>query len=156
MGKIYDLALKNNAIRSLEDAFNEFPGELDDSCNYVINEEYQDYYFKYDVKDIVFVKNYKYNNGNSGNNHLFVIIEDNYAVSLDYLCLLISSNLSKLNYDANKLLLKNNINNLNKDSIVKTDVIYSIKNDDILFKIGKIIDEQYAIYQKSFIQIYSK
>ena len=52
--------------------------------------------------------------------------------------MLISSNLEKLKYDANKLLEKNTTNKLKKDSIVKTDVIYKINQNEILFKVGEV------------------
>ena len=53
----------------------------------------------YNVGDIVFVPKFKYEDGSNGINHLFVIIEkNNYAIPLDYFCLLISSNIKKLRY----------------------------------------------------------
>ena len=64
--------------------------------------------------------------------------------------MLISSNLEKLKFNSNKLLEKGNINNLHKDSIVKTDVIYKISNEQILFKIGKVDNEKIEEYKKNF------
>lgn len=64
--------------------------------------------------------------------------------------MLISSNLEKLKFNSNKLLEKDNINNLHKDSIVKTDVIYKISNEQILFKIGKVDNEKIEEYKKNF------
>ena len=86
-----------------------------------------------------------------GKDHLFVIIDqDNTAVPIENFGMLISSNLEKLKFNSNKLLKKDNINNLHKDSIVKTDVIYKISNEQILFKIGKVDNEKIEEYKKSF------
>jgi len=63
--------------------------------------------------------------------------------------MLISSNLDKLKFNANKFLEKDKINNLNKDSIVKTDVIYKISNEQIIFKIGIVNHEKIEEYKKS-------
>ena len=64
--------------------------------------------------------------------------------------MLISSNLEKLKYKSNKLLEKNSKNNLKKDSIVKTDIIYNIHTRDILFKVGQVDIKQIEEYKKSF------
>ena len=86
-----------------------------------------------------------------GKDHLFVIIDqDNTAVPIENFGMLISSNLEKLKFNSNKLLKKDNINNLHKDSIVKTDVIYKISNEQILFKIGKVDNEKIEEYKKNF------
>lgn len=79
----------------------------------------------YEIGDIVFVSEYKYKDGSSGNGHLFVIIdkEMNELVSIEYFGLIISSrvykqkNLSKYQY--NELLKKSKLNGLLCDSIVK-------------------------------------
>ena len=59
-------------------------------------------------------------------------------------------NLEKLKFSSNKLLKKDEINNLHKDSIVKTDVIYKIKDEQISFKIGRIDEEKIVEYKISF------
>ncbi len=64
--------------------------------------------------------------------------------------MIISSNLDKLKFKTNKLLQKDEINNLHKDSIVKTDVIYKISNEQIIFKIGKVDNEKIEEFKKSF------
>ena len=64
--------------------------------------------------------------------------------------MLISSNLEKLKYSVNVLLKKDEINNLNKDSIVKTDVMYRIREKDILFKVGRVELEQIMEYRNRF------
>lgn len=148
-----EYALKSGRIRPLEDAFEEFPVEEEDhkgNAYYYVKEE-NGKYNKYSVGDIVFVRKYKYKDGKEGNDHLFVIVEENnLLVPIEYLSMLISSNLEKIKYDANKLLKKDKINNLNKDSIVKTDIIYSIHEDEILFKVGKVNIEQIMQYRENF------
>ena len=64
--------------------------------------------------------------------------------------MLISSNLDKLKYKANKFLEKDGQNNLHKDSIVKTDMIYKILSEQIVLKIGKIDKDKVEEYKKSF------
>lgn len=94
-----------------------------------------------------------YSDGRIGTNHLFVIIDkNNTAVPIENISMLISSNLSKLKFKANKLLKKDKTNNLYKDSIVKTDVIYKIPNEQISFRIGKIDIEKVEEYKKSFYE----
>ena len=66
--------------------------------------------------------------------------------------MIISSNLDKLKYKANKLLEKDVNNGLYKDSIVKTDVIYKILNEQIIFKIGKVDDYRIEEYKNSFYE----
>ena len=83
----------------------------------------------------------------------FVIVEqNNIAVPIENFGMLISSRLTKLKYPANKLLEKDDKNNLNMDSIVKTDVIYKILNNQILFKIGKVDTTKIEEYKNSFIE----
>lgn len=64
--------------------------------------------------------------------------------------MLISSNINKVTFENNKLLKKDSKNNLHKDSIVKTDVIYEIDQNNILFKIGRVNMEQIIEYRESF------
>lgn len=146
-----EYALKSGRIRPLEDAFKEFPVEEEDhkgNAYYYIKEE-NELYNKYSVGDIVFVRKYK--DGKEGKDHLFVIVEENnLLIPIEYLSMLISSNLEKLKYNSNKLLEKNKENKLNKDSIVKTDVIYSIHENEILFKVGKVNIEQIMEYRENF------
>ena len=108
-------------------------------------------YPRYDIGEIIYVKDYK-DNGKV-NNHLFVIVDDdNYGVPIDYFCMIISSNLDKLKYKSNKLLEKDNINNLNKDSLVKTDTIYDIKYDEISFSVGKVDIELVKEYERLYLE----
>lgn len=94
-------------------------------------------------------------NGKKGTNHLFVIIEkDNYAVPIEYFTMLISSHLDKLKFSTNKLLLKDELNKLKRDSIVKTDVIYKVKNEDIEFKIGEVTEKTVLEYKKNLEKLF--
>ena len=65
-------------------------------------------------------------------------VKDVLAVPIEYFGLLISSKLQKLQYKSNILLKRDDENGLEKDSIVKTDNIYKIDMEQILFKIGKV------------------
>ena len=146
---IIELARKNNLIKELKDI------DIVEDNSIYLNEENSPYNFKYNVGDIVFVKKYNYSNGIKGSNHLFLIIEDNYIVSMDYFCLLIYSQLDKLKYDTNLFLAKDCKNNLKKDSILKLDNIYRIENNDILFKVGEVTQEKLNVYRDIFIKMYS-
>ncbi len=146
---IIELARKNNLIKELKDI------DIVEDNSIYLNEENSSYNFKYNVGDIVFVKKYNYSNGIKGSNHLFLIIEDNYIVNMDYFCLLISSQLDKLKYETNLFLAKDCKNNLKKDSILKLDNIYRIENNDILFKVGEVTQEKLNVYRDIFIKMYS-
>lgn len=143
-----------NKVRDLKEAFEEYPVEDEwhkGKIENVIKEAKENYNENYDVGDIVFVREYSYSDGRIGNNHFFVIIDqDNTAVPIENFGMLISSNLNKLKFTTNKLLEKDKMNNLHKDSIVKTDIVYKILNEQIIFKIGKVDNEKIEEYKKSF------
>ena len=149
-------AYENNRVKDVEEAFKDYPVEEEfhkGKIENVLNEDTVSYNY-YSIGDIVFVKEYKYENGKEGNNHLFVIIDqNNLAVPIENFGMLISSQVDKLRYESNKLLKKDEINGLNKDSIVKTDVIYKIDATQILFKIGKVDEEKIEEYKESFYKI---
>ncbi len=153
MSEFLKIAYKYGRVKDLEEAFEEFPVEEEwhkGKVENVLNED-SEIYSIYEIGDIVFVKEYTYSNGKIGNNHFFVIIDqNNTAVPIENFGMLISSNLEKLKFKANILLEKDNVNNLHKDSIVKTDVIYKILNEQILFKIGKVDSEKIEEYKQSF------
>lgn len=144
-------------IQDVSEAFKEFPAENEWHKGKIESflEEEKEVYDQYNVGDIVFVKEYLYKNGKKGTNHLFVIIEkDNYAVPMEYFTMLISSHLDKLKFSSNKLLLKDELNKLKRDSIVKTDVIYKVKNEDIEFKIGEVTEETVLEYKKNLEKLF--
>lgn len=110
---------------------------------------------KYEVGDIVFVSKYDYDSGKKGENHLFVIIDDdNQLVPIEYFGMIVSSHrekakdVSKFKY--NEPLNKNKTNNLNKDSIVKCDQVYSIPTKDIQFKIGQVDIDDYIRFMDAY------
>lgn len=147
------IAYKYNKVKNLKEAFEEYPVEdewHEGKLESVLNED-SEQYNNYQIGDIVFVKEYSYSNEKVGKNHLFVIIDqNNTAVPIENFGMLISSNLDKLKFNSNVLLEKDKNNNLHKDSIVKTDVVYKILNEQIIFKIGKIDDEKIEEYKQSF------
>ncbi len=152
-----ELAKRKGKIKDIKEAFKEYPVEEEWHKGKIENilqvGEEKEEYFLYEVGDIVFVNEYRYDNGSKGQNHLFVIIEqNNLAVPIENFGMLISSNLKKMKYKTNKLIHKDNKNGLHKDSIVKTDVIYKISNEQILFKIGEVDLAKIEEYKKSFYE----
>lgn len=150
------MAYKYNRVKDLKEAFEEYPVEEEwhkGKIENVLKEESEYYNISYNIGDIVFVKEYSYSDGKKGTNHFFVIIDkDNTAVPIENFGMLISSNLDKLKFKANKLLEKDDINNLKKDSIVKTDVVYKILNEQIIFRIGTVDNEKIEEYKNSFYE----
>lgn len=150
MEDFLEKAKREGRIKPASDAFREYPVDEEihkGQVDYFLEEETETY-SEYSVGDIVFVKNYKYENGATGQNHMFVIIEKNYAITIEYFALLISSKLEKLKYNQNKLLLKDEQNNLKRDSLVKTDIIYKITDEQILFKVGNVDKDKIEEYKK--------
>ena len=130
MSKFIDEARKKGKIINYDDVYESLEP---DEVGFYIGEKLN-VYGTYKIGDIVYVSKYK-----NVNKHLFVIVdEENRGIDIDYFCMLISSKLDKLKYESNVLLKKDNMNNLNKDSIVKTDNIYNIKRENIDFLVGKI------------------
>ena len=109
---------------------------------------------KYNIGDIVYVSKYDYDNGEKGSNHLFVIIDSETYVTVEYFGFIVSSNLSKSNtnskYRFNETINKNNINNLNSNSIVKCDQLYNINEKYIQFKIGHVDVEDFMKFLNSY------
>lgn len=147
-------------IRDIREAFIKYPVEEEEHKgkleSYIaVAEEGEKYYYKsgYSVGDIVYVKEYLYKNGEKGTNHLFVIIgKDNFAVPIEYFGMLISSKTYKIKYNTNEFLAQDSVNNLNKDSIVKLDEIYRIK-EAISFKIGKVDEDKIEEYKQKYLEI---
>lgn len=97
---------------------------------------------QYNIGDIVFVLEYLYKNGKKGNSHAFVIIDNERAIDINYFGFLLSSNIDKARYPYNIFIKKDRINRLNKDSIIKCDDLIQLENKNIIFKIGKVTNEQ--------------
>ena len=154
MQKFIEKAYKDGKVRDLQEAFLEFPpdeewhqGKLEN----VICENNAFYGDSHNIGDIVFVREYKYPNGSIVRNHMFVIVaQNNIAVPIENFGMIISSNLKKTYYKKNILLEKDSTNNLKKDSIVKTDVLYRILDKDILFKVGVVEKDKIMEYINSF------
>ena len=148
-------AYKTGRVRDASEAFKEFdPKEEyhEGKIENVFKETSQEYE-AYDVGDIVFVKEYRYEDGKKGTNHLFVIVEqNNLAVPIENFGMLISSKIEKIKYKENKLLQADEINKLDRDSIVKTDVMYLLRSKDILFKIGNVDKDKIEEYKKWFLE----
>lgn len=154
------IAYKYGRVKDLKEAFIEYPVEEEwhkGNIEYILKEDEMPYNVNYQIGDIVFVKEYVYSDGQKGSNHFFVIIDkDNTAVPIENFGMLISSNMEKLKFKANKLLEKDDSNNLKKDSIVKTDVIYKILNEQIIFKIGTVDYDKIQEYKNSFFESLNK
>ncbi len=56
----------------------------------------------------------------------------------------------KNKFKTNKLIRKNKENNLDKDSIIKTDKVYKLSDKQILFKVGEIETDKIEEYKQSF------
>ena len=153
---------KYGDIRPVQEAFKEYPVEEEEHKGKLesylhVAEETEEYNIPYKIGDIVYVKNFIYENGKPGKNHLFVIIgENNIAVSIEYFGMLISSKIYKQKYRENKLLIKDEENKLNVDSIVKTDVVYKIESEEIVCKIGQVDNEKIEEYKESHLDILKK
>lgn len=149
-------AYKQGKIKNVEEAFKEYPVEEEYHKGKIENIlcEKEVLYNGYDIGDIVFVKMYNYKNENIGNNHLFVIIDkNNLVVPIENIAMLISSKLNKIKYEQNELMRKDIKNGLDKDSIVKTDVIYKIRDSQILFKIGEVDIDKVEEYKKKYCNL---
>ena len=147
------IAYEHGKVKELKEAFEEYPVEEEwhkGKLENVLKEDNKSYN-SYKIGDIVFVKEYIYPDGKVGNNHFFVIIDqDNTAVPIENFGMLVSSNLNKLKFNSNKMLEKDDMNNLHKDSLIKTDVIYKILDEQIIFKIGIVNHEKIEEYKNSF------
>ena len=146
-------AIENNRIKDINEAFEEFPPKYEwhqGKIENVLMEENEEYN-TYEIGDIVFVRRYLYSNGSYGENHFFVIVEqNNIAVPIENFGMLISSRIEKLKYKSNLELKRDKINNIKKDSIVKIDNIYKIDSKQILFKVGKVSFDKIEEYKKAF------
>ena len=153
-------AYEANRVKNVEEAFKEYPPEEEwhhGDIEYFINDPNYFYGDTCKIGDIVFVREYNYPNGTKGHNHLFVIVDDNYqAVPIEYFGMIISSKIDKLKYDTNVLLLKDSLNNLNKDSIIKVDAIYKILKKQIVFKLGCIDLDKVDEYKEPFNKLMEK
>lgn len=146
-------AEKSGRIKDVSEAFEKYPVEEEwhkGKVENILNEDVAQY-GSYEIGDIVFVEKFNYSNGKRGEKHFFVIIDkDNAAIPIENLGMIISSKVEKLKYKENYLLKKDKQNNLDKDSIVKTDVIYRILHKQILFKLGNVDMEKVEEYKQAY------
>lgn len=110
---------------------------------------------KYEIGSIVFVSKYKYDGGQNGQNHLFVIIDDDdNLVPIEYFGMIVSSHVEKSkdnsDFKYNESLDKNCENNLNVNSIVKCDNVYNIPAKNIQFKIGQVDIDDYIRFMNAY------
>lgn len=110
---------------------------------------------KYQKRDIVYVKEYDYNDNRKGNHHLFVIInDDGNIVPIEYFGLIVSSQIKKRKekskYKYNEFIEKDLQNGLTKDSIVKCDAIYKIDKNNIVYKIGTVNKSDFLRFLKCY------
>lgn len=145
-------AYKSGNIKKYNEVKDSDPNLLENECpSFYIGEKLIEYP-TYEIGDIVYVKNYKYESGADGQNHLFVIVDEkNYAVSINYFCMILSSKIEKLRYKQNVLLKKDGINKLKKDSIFKTDYIYILSKSDINMFVGKVSKEKVEEFKQLYL-----
>ena len=120
-----------------------------EEVNYYISENFEKFE---DIKrgDIVFVEKFIYGNGEIGQNHLFVILDNNRYMPIEYFCMIISSNIKKEKYKYNIKINKNKENKLYKNSIVKTYHIYKLNENNILKKVGRIDNDMIKLFESKY------
>src|SRR5574344_2273395 len=96
---------------------------------------------KYELGDIVWVREFEDNNVKSINYHSFVVIDDDgKAVPVDYFGFIVSSKINKSKecspFKYNEPINKNRGNKLKTDSIVKCDQVYNLPKKCIEYRIG--------------------
>lgn len=115
---------------------------------------------EYEIGDIVFVSKYTYENGEKGNNHLFVVIDAERMVEMEYFVMIVSSHREKGNdvssFLYNEPLDKNSKNGLKDDSIVKCDQVYSIPHANVQFKIGQVDIDDYLRFMNAYNMFLSR
>lgn len=108
MSDFLEKARKTGRIKELEEAFKEYPVEeyhQGKTENILQLEEESEKYYLYNEGDIVFVSDYFYDSG------------------------------EKLKYETNEFLAKSSRDHLNKDSLVKTDILYRISEKIFCLKL---------------------
>jgi len=142
-----EFAKKNKKVKNLYSLNDEFENE-----EYSVLFENTTKYNEFCIGDLVFVGRYKYKNGKNGNNHIFLIVDLSRAYnSVIYYGMILSSQIHKITYSSNKLIKRDYTNNLQKDSIIKTDVIYKIFTKNILLKIGNIDKTKVEFYKSCLL-----
>ncbi len=141
-----------------EKYYDSFLGLEDVPSEYALTKEEVTYYVSENFEkfgdvqkgDIVFVKKFIYANGEIGKNNLFVILDNNRYMPIEYFGMIISSNIKKEKYKYNIKINKDKENNLYKNSIVKTDHIYKLNKNDILKKVGRIDFDMIKLFESKY------
>lgn len=108
---------------------------------------------KFNIGDIVYVARYQYKSGEIGTNHFLVIIDDGQAIEINsYFGFLLTSNMEQKKYPYNKVLKRNNQNNLDKDSVVKCDDFIEISEQEIQFKVGSVEQKDLERFLNTYIK----
>ena len=137
-----------DSFLGLEDVPSEYALTIEE-VTYYVSENFEKFG---DVQkgDIVFAKKFIYANGEIGQNNLFVILDNNRYMPIEYFGMIISSNIKKEKYKYNIKINKDKENNLYKNSIVKTDYIYKLNKNDILKKVGKIDSDMIKLFESKY------
>ena len=98
---------------------------------------------KYEIGDIVWVAKFEDSNKKVIDHHFFVVIDDDgQLIPADYFGLVVSSNTSKSKENSifkyNEPIKRSKKNNLDYDSIVKCDQLYTIPRKTISYKLGSV------------------
>lgn len=135
-----------DSFLGLEDVPSEYALTIEE-ITYYVSENFEKFE-NIQKGDIVFVKKFIYGNGEIGQNHLFVILDNNRYMPIEYFGMIISSNIKKEKY--NIKVNKDKENNLYKNSIVKTDHIYKLNKNDIL---KKVLLDDYVNKEKNLLDL---
>ncbi len=81
---------------------------------------------------------------------MFVILDNNRYMPIEYFGMIISLNIKKEKYKYNIKVNKDKENNLYKNSIVKTDHIYKLNKNDIL---KKVLLDDYVNKEKNLLDL---
>lgn len=104
------------------------------SSFYYINEQIEEYK-KYNVGDIVLVSDFKYDDGYEGTNQLFVLIDRELAIPLEYMSYMLDKK------------------NMIPKKEMKIDSVYKLLNEQIRYKIGVIDYEKISKYMEEYIKM---
>lgn len=140
--KYYDQFLDLDKVDE-EDALS--PEEVE----YYISENFEDL-INVERGDIVFVKTFAYSDGYIGKNHMFVIIDEDNYIPFEYFGMIISSDIKKASYKYNIRIDKDDKNKLHKDSIIKTDYVYKLKGDNIMYKVGHLDENIIILFERKY------
>lgn len=110
---------------------------------------------KYEIGDIVWVAEFEDADKKVVDHHYFVVIDDDgQLIPADYFGFVVSSNTKKSKENSkfkyNETIRKNKENNLDTDSIVKCDQLFTIPRKTISFKLGSVDVEDMLRFFKAY------